>query len=324
MTDAPTGDDRCLRAVLIEPQLARFRRLCGLEGVPLTTSFEGWHRHAVLAPDRVFLFPRDRSRVAGLRREAAVLRALDGRGVPAPRLLGAWDEREVSPYPFLAVSRLPGRTWAQREAATTLAQLETLLAHLGRAVAAWHRLDRRALPRTLRRPRDAQDDVTRFLAREAAAERDAAVERVARLLGLADRRAAAWREALAGVAAMEPVLVHGDVNEAQIVVDDELRVTGILDWETAHVGHPLKDFDFGEWGYGIFAWDRQFDRLHRCLWEGYAAARGCRLPPWWTVHLCFCIKWADWFSRRAEPTPWQRGRLATTLELLRRLEQTGW
>jgi aminoglycoside phosphotransferase (APT) family kinase protein len=255
--------------------------------------------------------------VAGLRHEATVLQALDGRGVPAPRLLGRWDDREVSPYPFLAVSRLPGQPWSRLEAAATLGQLETVLGHLGRAIASWHQLDRRTLPRGLRRRRAAQDDVTRFLATGLAA----AVEHVAHLLDLPPPRAAVWRGALAKVAALEPVLLHGDVNEGQILVDDDLNVTGILDWETAHIGHPLKDFDFGEWGYGVFAWDRHFDRLHRALWEGYAAARGGRLPQWWAVHLCFCVRWADWLGRRAQPTPWQRARLTTSLELLRRLER---
>jgi aminoglycoside phosphotransferase (APT) family kinase protein len=315
MTSEGNGEDDRIHAILIEPQLARFRRLCGLDGVPLTTSFEGWHRHAVLAPDRVCLFPRDRSRVPGLRHEAIALEALDGRGVPAPRLVGRWDDREVSPYPFLAVTRLPGQTWSHLEATATLAQVETMLASLGRAIAAWHRLDRRSLPPALRR-RNRPDDLTRFLATSL----DAAIEHVARLLDLPAPRAAAWRRALAGVAAMAPALVHGDVNEGQILVDDDLQVTGILDWETAQVGHPLKDFDFGEWGYGIFAWDRHFDRLHRALWDGYAAARGGVLPPWQAVHLCFCVQWADWFGRQPEPTPWQCARLATTLELLRRLE----
>ncbi len=57
------------------------------------------------------------------------------------------------------------------------------------------------------------------------------------------------------------------------------------------------------------------------VWESYASARGSPLPAWWAVHLCFCVRWADWFIRRPEPTPWQRGRLATILELLRRLEE---
>src|SRR5262245_27467248 len=119
-------DSYCLHAVLIEPQLERFRQRCALDGVALTTSFEGWHRHAILAPDRVFLFPRHRSYVPGLRREAAVLVALEGRGVPAARLLGRWEDGEISPYPFIAVSRLPGRTWSRLEATAAREQVATL------------------------------------------------------------------------------------------------------------------------------------------------------------------------------------------------------
>jgi aminoglycoside phosphotransferase (APT) family kinase protein len=305
-------DDERLHAVLIEPQLRRLRELCGLGGVPLTASFEGWHRHAVLTPERVFLFPRDRSRVPGLRHEAAVLRALEGRGVPAPRLLGHWRDPRISPYPFIAVSRLPGRSWARLEAEATLDQVAALLEGLGRAIATWHRLDRRTLGRGLRRR---QNDVEQFLT----STLEVAAYDVARLLGFPRRYAAGWLRAAAPVAALEPVLVHGDVNEGQILVDDDLRVTGILDWETAHLGHPLKDFDFGEWGYGIFAWDGHFDLLRRRLWEAYAGARGGALPSWRAVHLCFCLQVAYWLGRRATPSPWQRARLATTLDLLGRL-----
>ena len=118
---------------------------------------------------------------------------------------------------------------------------------------------------------------------------------------------------------MDAVLVHGDVNEGQILVDEGLRVTGVLDWETAHIGHPLKDFDFGEWGYGIFAWDAHFHLLRRRMWEAYAEARGSPLPSWEAVHLAFCLNWVQWFTPRAAGDPWARARLQTTLDHLRRL-----
>jgi aminoglycoside phosphotransferase (APT) family kinase protein len=318
----PGSDPDALHAVLIEPQLARFRALCGLEGVPLTTSFEGWHRHAILSSDRVFLFPRDRSRVPGLRRDVAVLTALEGRGVPAPRLLGRWDDRGVSPYPFIAVSRLPGRTWSRLEATADLEAVTALVAALGAAVATWHRLERRTLPRTIPRR---QNDVARALA----AGMQAAAGDAARRLGLPRRTASAWLRRLEPLAGLSAVLVHGDVNEGQILVaggEDVdgggaggLRLTGILDWESAHVGHPLKDFDFGEWGYGIFAWDAHFDRLHRVMWQAYAAARGRPLPPWEAVHLFYCLRWVDWFGQRPATDAWGQARLATCLDLLRRL-----
>ncbi len=46
---------------------------------------------------------------------------------------------------------------------------------------------------------------------------------------------------------------------------------GVLDWETAGVGHPLKDFDFGEWGYRIVAWERHFDVMRQRMWVGAAS-----------------------------------------------------
>ena len=306
------GEDDRIHAVLIEPQLKRFRDVHDLHGLPLTVSFEGWHRHAILAPERVYLFPRDRSRVPGLRREASTLRALEGRGVSAPRLLGQWEDREISPYPYLAVSRLPGRTWSHLERGATLEETARLLEGLGRAIASWHRLDRRSLAGSVPRRRT---DVERFLA---TGLEDAAVS-AARQLRLPPRHADSWLRTLEPLPRMAPVLVHGDVNEGQILVDEGLRVTGVLDWETAHLGHPLKDFDLGEWGYGVFAWDAHFHLLRRRMWEAYAGARGGRLPSWEAVHLAFCLSWAQRFAPRAGGDPWARARLEATLDHLRRL-----
>jgi len=313
-------EDR-LHAVLIEPQLARFRELCDLESVPLAVSFEGWHRHAILSPDRVFLIPRDRSRVAGLLYEAAVLEALAGRGVPAPRLLGQWRDRNISPYPFTAVSRLPGQTWSTWEDSATLDQVVDVLTSLGQAIAAWHRLDVRTLPRRLRARRSpGLAEFRKLFDRDSLQEAAlAATQRLA----LPEKRATDWLIELEPVRRMAPVFVHGDVNEGQILVGDQLRVAGILDWETAGVGHPLKDFDFGEWGFGIFAWEPTFDVLRRATWEAYVQARGGDLPSWRAVHLFFCLTSIAQTSRQENLSAWGQTHLATNLDLLRRLDDRG-
>lgn len=306
-------DDR-IHAVMIEPQLERFRQLCGLNGVELAVTFAGWHRYAVLAPDRVFLFPRHRSCVAGLLREAAVMQALEGRGVPAPRLLSQWRDAGISPYPFIAVSRLPGRTWLTLEREATLDQIGTMLESLGRSIASWHRLDARLLPR---RPRTRHnDDLSRYL--EIGALESAAGAAV-RALRLPRRQMNVWLQELEPLTTMLDVVVHGDINEGQVMVNEYSRVTGVLDWETAGVGHPLKDFDFGEWGFGIFAWERHFDLLRRRMWEAYARARGGELPSWRTIHLFFCLTWIHGWDPAVALASWSQDRLAGNLELLKRL-----
>jgi len=310
-------DNDRLHAVLIEPQVEHFRQLCGVGEAPLTVSFEGYHRHAILSEDRVFLFARDQSRVAGLHREAAVLAALAGRGVPAPLLCGQWQDTFVSPYPFLAVSRLPGRTWSSLEARATLPMLTTVLARLGQTIASWHQLDLPTLPRAIRRPLGHITDFGRLLDGPFL---HAAARVAAQQLGLSPGQATTWLRALDPVLTLAPVFVHGDINEGQILVDDALAVQGILDWEAAGVGHPLKDFDFGEWGYGIFAWEPHFAVLRQALWETYAKTRGGGLPAWRAIHLFFCLVTVGTCGDDATHTDWKQARLHNTLALLRELE----
>jgi hypothetical protein len=124
----------------------------------------------------------------------------------------------------------------------------------------------------------------------------------------------------ATVAVMEDECIHGDINEGQILVDDTLAVTGILNWETAGAGYPLKDFDFGEWGYGIFAWEQRFDILRQQMWEAYARARDGKLPSWQAVHRCFCLLEILQFQHETDPATWGGARLVNNLDLLKRLD----
>jgi hypothetical protein len=95
-----------------------------------------------------------------------------------------------------------------------------------------------------------------------------------------------------------------------ILRDADDRVIGLIDWESAGVQHPLSDFDFGEWGFGIFAWESDFLRLRKTFWESYAEARGADLPDWRAVGLLMTIIGApppeglatDWDRRRRDLT----------------------
>jgi aminoglycoside phosphotransferase (APT) family kinase protein len=79
---------------------------------------------------------------------------------------------------------------------------------------------------------------------------------------------------LGRAAAFDPVLVHGDVHEDQLLVHDG-RVCGVVDWETARVDHPFFDFDLGEWGTGAWRAGRgELDRTWHAMWASYADARG--------------------------------------------------
>jgi aminoglycoside phosphotransferase (APT) family kinase protein len=250
--------------VLVPPQARRFAALVGADLDRMVLNVTGWNKLVLLDSERVFLFPRSSTGVEWFERELAVYRALaDTRLSVVPRLLGYWEDPEIYPFPFAAVSRLRGEAPAETE---------VLAEQLGRAIAGWHAIEPPALAgahppahhntadqRWLRRALDPA------MSTEAARE---AAERLAQ-----PGSASAWADLLGRAAKLAPVLVHGDIHEGQLLVDGG-RLTGILDWETARIDHPFWDFDFGEWGTGL--WRRRrgdFSALWARGWRAYAETR---------------------------------------------------
>jgi aminoglycoside phosphotransferase (APT) family kinase protein len=256
---------RAVNAVLVPPQAARFASLVGVDTGRLVLNVAGWNKLVLLDSDRVFLFPRAADGVEWFEREIAAYRALAQTGLTVvPRLLGRWEDPGIYPFPFAAVTRLPGEVPAEPEALTE---------QLGRAIACWHELEPPALAGA-RPPRHHDAAHHRWLRRalDPATTGEAAAEAAGRL-GRPDR-GPAWADLLASAARLGPVLVHGDLHEDQLLAEDG-RLTGIIDWETARLDHPFWDFDLGEWGTGLWRRRRRdFGVLWARAWRAYATARG--------------------------------------------------
>ena len=259
-----------LWAVLIPPRLARFRALVGVGHEPLTIDVTGWNKVVLLGEDRAYLFPRQANDVEWFERELAAYRALEPLGLSvAPRLIGRWFDETVYPYPFAAVSRLPG---------THPDDASDLLDQLGRVIARWHGMPPPDLPGA-RPPAHHDRPDLRWLRRalDPATTREAVAEAADRLgrPGCVGR----WGERLEVGSRLSPVLVHGDIHEAQLLALDG-RLTGVLDWETARIDHPFWDFDFSEWGTGMWRRHRlDFSRLWSVTWQSYAEERGLDRDP---------------------------------------------
>jgi hypothetical protein len=220
---------RAVNAVLVPPQAERFASIVGVDLDRLVLNVTGWNKLVLLDSDRVFLFPRSAIGVEWFERELSAYRALATTQLNiVPRLLGYWEDPEIYPFPFAAVTRLRGQVPAEPEA---------LIEQLGRAIACWHELELPALAGA-RPPRHHDAAHHRWLRRalDPATSAGAAGEAADRLGRPA--RAAAWTDLLASAAQLAPVLVHGDIHEDQILADGD-RLTGIIDWETARVDHPF-------------------------------------------------------------------------------------
>lgn len=262
------GDDivgRPVNAVLVPPQAERFAAVAGVDLNRLVLNVTGFNKLVLLDVDRVFLFPRSAMGVEWFERELAAYRALATTNLDiVPRLVGRWEDPDIYPFPFAAVTRLRGQVPAEPEA---------LIEQLGRAIACWHELEPPALAGA-RPPRHHHASHQRWLRRALdPATSAAAAAEAADLLGRPER-APVWADLLASAAQLSPVLVHGDIHEDQLLADGA-RLTGIIDWETARVDHPFWDFDLGEWGTGLWRRHRRdFSALWARAWRPYARARG--------------------------------------------------
>ncbi|MEM7092400.1 MAG: aminoglycoside phosphotransferase family protein [Actinomycetota bacterium] len=258
--------------------------MCDVRGA-VETHCHGWSKRVILTDRRAFLFPRDHTHVAHIEREAAALTLLRACG-HAPRLINRHEHDGISPYPFLEIERVPGAPFygAVYEAADMSVVID-LLTELGEAIAGWHDWPLGGLAPALRtglaRP-------TGLLERCLNAEPSQLVDEATAVLGVSG--GGAWVEAIDAVQSMAPALTHGDIHGEQVMVANGSLV-GVIDWETAAIDNPVRDFNFQEWGRGWYrAHETDFATMRETFWQSYSANRAATpLPDWRQIHLFFSL-----------------------------------
>lgn len=204
-----------------------------------TWSFDATWREGKARAGRGFILRRDpEASLLETERDAEfrLYQALQGTGVPVPEVFwmeedGRWLER-----PFFVMTRLSGEASAQSLVASgfgghTEAIAEQKVAILARI----HQLDWRELGLDFLGPPSgrsacAEMEIDRWerTMREQALEPQPALE-----------LALAWLRAHEPPA-QKVSLVHGDYRTGNFLVDGD-RITGVLDWEMAHLGDPMED-----------------------------------------------------------------------------------
>jgi len=186
---------------------------------------------------------------ADLRREAAVLALLPGRGIAAPGLLTLAEDEN---WTVLVTARLPG-TPGQQLYAGSLAAMPPAYRALGAALARVHSVapPAAALPPDLDLAARARLAAGSLPALSLPGELSAALA-----AALAHPR---WRPAA-------PRLTHGDAGLHNVLWDDGRLA--LLDWEWAGWADPLRDLAW-------LAWTLRFRGLPAALWaallDGYRA-----------------------------------------------------
>lgn len=136
---------------------------------------------------------------------------------------------------------------------------ETFLESLSRAIAALHHIDPAAASR-FGLPVQSIDDIRATLRRDAGEAR--------RVLQVPDTVWDRWARWLADDSfwPVASVVIHGDLRPSHLLLDEEHRVVGILDWAETRVGDPASDFAplYGSLGRSAL----------RALLESYRVAGG--------------------------------------------------
>jgi len=198
---------------------------------------EGWDNIVFLVNERiVFRFPRRQIAVPLLETETRLLPAIASRlplPVSAPTHVGV--PTEDYPWPFAGYPMIPGRT--PDRVAPTEARRAVAAAPLGGFLRALH-----AIPVAKVRALGLEDDT---MGRLDAPRRLQLMTERARVIST--RGGPDVQRFVDAANALDPrparciVPVHGDLHVWQLLIDDDGRPTGVIDWGDTHVGDPALD-----------------------------------------------------------------------------------
>ena len=171
------------------------------------------------------------------RAEFELLGALAAHGFPVPRVHWLEEEPSALERPYFVMDRLPGGPLRRQ----TPEQRTALGRELGSWLARLHAADPDALAPALERPASAADATRAELAgwqAEYERSRPGPVPLLGALL--------AWLEVNVPEAEAPVRLLWADAGPHNLLVE-EGRITGLLDWELAHLGDPLEDLGATVW-----------------------------------------------------------------------------
>lgn len=233
--DDPTLDLRSAR-ILIE-------RACpDIRATELSHLGRGWDHDVYVCESRVFRFPRNDAAARSIARELVALPFLAPL-VPAAIPVPEWSSTETRPdgavLPYAAHRFIPGVTLCDSEL-----EPETMLGfapRLANFVRALHAIPPASVPKALpkdelgrldveRRGRSTREQLFKW-------KRDGMLpaDTVVRLFHALD----AWP---GPPPADEPLtLIHADLHARNLLVTQEGRLSGVLDWVDLHVGHRAVD-----------------------------------------------------------------------------------
>ncbi|HEY8571053.1 phosphotransferase family protein [Phenylobacterium sp.] len=226
-------------------------------------------REALILRRRAAPFDPDTARSISLATEAALIRATGANGARVPLVRHVCDEADGLGEAYV-MGRLQGEALGRKIVGDPRfdAVRPRLARQCGEALAPIHATA--APPELNLKVSDAEGELSRYeeVYRASGAQRP--------ILELAFQH---LRKNLPEP--VEPVLLHGDFRNGNIMFDPEAGVVAILDWELSHMGDPAEDMGWictNSWRFGRPEKPVGGFGDYRDLLDGYAAAGGRPIP----------------------------------------------
>ncbi len=324
--------DKCIYGVLNWQQLEYFCKRFDLKPTQIKANFDGWRKLILYTEDRVFMFPRDPRVIEWLDVEIATYELLNNyKNLPVPFLLERVRDEKISYYDFAVVSRLRGLAYSKYEKDVSLDKVEKMLENLAELFALWHEIPLQDIPAKIRKRPIFDETIYQWeleildlsTMKEAF---DFAFEELTRYIKengenyfeslITERTKNLWESCLLEIVSLEPVFLHSDIHEDQILIDtlENMKITGILDWETVRVGNPIWEFNFYEWGYGIWDWRKRFNELRRKMWKIYLDKREIKLSNYEGLNVFYAI--SEFLKSLSKPIAEHENSILLSLESL--------
>ncbi|MHA2224798.1 MAG: aminoglycoside phosphotransferase family protein [Candidatus Hodarchaeales archaeon] len=288
--------DECIYSVLNYGQLEYFCKKFNLDASDIKSNFDGWRKLVLYTDDRVFMFPRDPRGIEWLEQEMTayeIMAELDH--LPVPKLISREKDLNISYYEFAVVTRLKGISYSKLEEGITFNDLSKMLINLAKVITLWHEIPVTDLPMKVKKQKNFPDG-TRY-SWEIKALYPSTMKKAIdyiydTILVYAEkyqkeyfrdlrrrRTLSLWMECIKEIVSLSHVFLHADIHEDQILVEskESMEICGILDWETIGIGNPVWEFNFFEWGFGIWDWWNHFSEIRRLMWKTYLDERGIQL-----------------------------------------------
>ncbi|MCE7739211.1 MAG: aminoglycoside phosphotransferase family protein [Candidatus Heimdallarchaeota archaeon] len=299
--------DNSVYGVLNYQQLENFCERMSINAENLKANFDGWRKLILYSDDKVFLFPRDPRGVKWLDIEIQAYEVLNEfNDIPVPVLFERVKDDTISYYEFAMVSRLKGTAYSKFEPELPISSVTKMLQNLANLFASWHNIPLESIPQKIKE-RELFDPklyeweiktLNHATLKESLSSTYRILEDYLNKQGhelgkelLSKDTVDLWLYCLEEVVALSPVFLHSDIHEDQILIDSEenMKITGILDWETARIGNPVWEFNFFEWGYGIWKWRENFNDFRRMMWNTYLSKRKINLESLEGLNLFYAL-----------------------------------